>query len=180
MALDLTGFGYVGVNPDDRIKTTSGSTGTLAVFSLNPGYGGFYTVGVATAAMTKSGFGGDVVCVDTTTDDGLTPLASANSKLVQGVYLAYFGAGGEAIFQSLASGGTLVSAVSGTRVAILVDGVADVVADGTVSRGDLLVNSGTIAGRVIANNSAAAGTIIGRARQAATVGVTFRASIFRG
>jgi len=170
MGLDYTAFGYIGPQPDDRIKTVSGVAGTtLPVFSLNPGYGGTYIIGLASANMNRIAglaYGGDVVCADTSLDDSYKPLGTSNTPLVAGVYIGYFN-GGQLFQQSLNASSNLVSAVIGTRIMILVGGVADLVADGTINRGDLLVQSGSTAGRVITNNSAAAGTIIGVARQAA-------------
>src|SRR6266851_9047053 len=124
MALDLTEFGYLGPLLDDRIKTTAGAVGTLAVFSLNPGYGGIVAIGTALTAMNRiaaPSLGGDVICVDTTTDDSYTTLASANSKLVSGVYLGYIGAGGDVIYESLSATARLIDTLAGTRIIFLVD-----------------------------------------------------------
>jgi hypothetical protein len=161
MPLDLTGFGFVGMNWDDRSKLTSGSVGTLATFGYTK-VGGYFVVGTAGGAITLN----DAVCIDTTADDQYVSLASANSKLVAGVCIR--------VFDPAAEPTTIVNAVSGQRIAVLIAGVHSVVSDGTISRGDLVTISGTTAGRVIANNSAGAGTILGKALQAATAGTTLR------
>lgn len=156
MALDLTGFGYVGQLWDER------GVGDNAFTTA----GGLYIIGTATSAMNI----GDLIAIDTTADNSYKTTTTANSPLASGLFLRAFSPGVEP---------SPISAVIGNRIAILVNGVHTMTAAGTINRGDLLVSS-TTAGAVIANNSASAGTIVGKALSAATVGLTFTARIVTG
>lgn len=167
-----TAFDYRSmILPDQVTPTTLGGTAALTY--------GIRKVGgdVIPLLLSQTPFPnwGDLVAIDIANDDSVIQAQTSTSgKLVIGICVGQRGRSGDIYGPNCFSSDFGVQRV-GQRIWVQVAGIATVVADGAINRGDTLTLSPLTAGRVGPGNAATIGNIIGQAITAASgAGVQFR------